>query len=83
VKNLGVDTLSVSAHKIHGPQGIGALYVKKGTRLGQSIHGVQRMDNLQTGGLSMALIAGFAKAVSLPSGIWRAISAICVSFRTI
>lgn len=65
VKNLGVDTLSVSAHKIHGPQGIGALYVKKGTRLGQSIHGVQRMDNLQTGGLSMALIAGFAKAVEL------------------
>lgn len=65
VRNLGVDTLSVSAHKIHGPQGVGALYVKKGTKLGQSLHGVQRLDNLQTGGLSMALMAGFVKAVEL------------------
>lgn len=65
VDQLGVDTLSVSAHKIHGPQGIGALYVRKGTKLGQSIHGVKRIDNLQTGGLNIALIAGFAKAVEL------------------
>ncbi len=65
VDELGVDTMSVSAHKIHGPQGIGALYVRKGTKLGQSIHGVKRVDNLQTGGLNIALIAGFAKAVEL------------------
>ncbi|MEF3695078.1 MAG: cysteine desulfurase family protein [Candidatus Cloacimonadota bacterium] len=65
VRELGVDTLSVSAHKIHGPQGIGALYVRKGTKLGQIIHGVRRIDNLQTGGLNIALIAGFAKAVEL------------------
>lgn len=65
VNELGIDTLSVSAHKIHGPQGIGALYVRKGTKLGQIIHGVRRIDNLQTGGLNIALIAGFAKAVEL------------------
>ena len=65
VNTLGVDTLSVSAHKIHGPQGVGALYVRKGTKLTQSIHGVKRIDNLQTGGLNIALIAGFAKAVEL------------------
>ncbi|MDZ4182650.1 MAG: cysteine desulfurase family protein [Candidatus Cloacimonadaceae bacterium] len=65
VNALGVDTMSISAHKIHGPQGIGALYVKSGTKLAQLIHGVRRIDNLQTGGLSIALIAGFAKAAEL------------------
>lgn len=65
VQELGVDTMSISAHKIHGPQGIGALYVRHGTKLGQTIHGVKRVDGLQTGGLSIALIAGFAKAVEL------------------
>ena len=65
VNALGVDTLSVSAHKIHGPQGAGALYVRQGTKLGQLIHGVSRVDNLQTGGVNIALLAGFAKAVEL------------------
>jgi len=65
VSELGVDSLSVSAHKIHGPQGAGALFVKNGTKLGQLIHGVSRVDNLQTGGVNIALLAGFAKAVEL------------------
>ncbi|HOH78719.1 MAG TPA: cysteine desulfurase family protein [Candidatus Cloacimonadota bacterium] len=65
VKALNVDTLSVSAHKLHGPQGIGALYVKKGTKLSPYIHGVKRFDSLQPGGLSLAAIAGFARAVEL------------------
>lgn len=65
VDELGVDTLSVSAHKIHGPQGIGALYVRTGTKLAQLIHGVKRIDGLQPGGMSLALIAGFAKAVQI------------------
>ncbi|MDD4310382.1 MAG: aminotransferase class V-fold PLP-dependent enzyme, partial [Candidatus Cloacimonetes bacterium] len=65
VNEIGVDTMAISAHKIHGPQGIGALYVRKGTKLSQIIHGVKRIDGLQTGGLSIALIAGFAKAVQL------------------
>lgn len=65
VGDYGIDTMSISAHKIHGPQGIGALYVRKGTSMGQVIHGVRRVDGLQTGGLSIALIAGFAKAVEL------------------
>ncbi len=65
VSDLGFDTMSISAHKIHGPQGAGALYVRKGTKLGQLIHGVSRVDNLQTGGLNIALLAGFAKAIEL------------------
>jgi cysteine desulfurase len=65
VQTLGVDTLSISSHKIHGPQGVGALYIKKGTKLSQLIHGVNRVDPLQTGGIGIALIAGFAKAVEI------------------
>ncbi|MDD2227928.1 MAG: cysteine desulfurase family protein [Candidatus Cloacimonetes bacterium] len=65
VHKLGIDTMAVSAHKIHGPQGIGALYQSSEVKLGQTIHGVKRVDNLQTGGLNIALIAGFAKAVEL------------------
>jgi len=65
VTELGVDTLAISAHKIHGPQGAGTLYVKTGTKLGQLIHGVSRVDNLQTGGVNIALLAGFAKAVEM------------------
>ncbi|MCB5234021.1 MAG: cysteine desulfurase [Candidatus Cloacimonetes bacterium] len=65
VDDFGIDLMSISAHKIHGPQGIGALYVRKGVRLAQLIHGVKRVDNLQTGGLSIALMAGFAKAVEI------------------
>jgi len=65
VAALGVDTLAISAHKIHGPQGIGALYVKKGSRLGPYIHGVRRFEGVQPGGLSLAAMAGFAKAVEM------------------
>jgi len=62
---LSIDSMAISAHKIHGPQGIGALYLRQGTKLSQTIHGVARVDNLQTGGLNIGLIAGFAKATEL------------------
>ncbi len=65
VNELGIDLMSISAHKIHGPQGVGALYQRKGVILGSVIHGINRLDNHQTGAVSMANIAGFAKAVEL------------------
>ncbi|MCK4654505.1 MAG: cysteine desulfurase [Candidatus Cloacimonetes bacterium] len=65
VNELGIDLMSISAHKIHGPQGVGALYQRSGIRLGQICHGVTRIDNLETGGISIASIAGFSKAVEL------------------
>lgn len=65
VKALGMDTFAISAHKIHGPQGVGALYVKKGSKLSPFVHGVKRFDSLQPGGISLAGIAGFAKATEI------------------
>ena len=65
VNELGIDLMSISAHKIHGPQGVGALFQRKGIALGPVIHGINRLDNHQTGAVSMADIAGFAKAVEL------------------
>ncbi len=65
VNKLGIDLMSISAHKIHGPQGVGALYQQKGVVIGPVIHGINRLDNHQTGAVSMANIAGFAKAVEL------------------
>jgi len=78
VNELGIDTMAISAHKIHGPQGIGALYLRSGTKLAQLIHGVARIDNYQTGGLSIALMAGFAKAVEL---IWADFNGYTSSLR--
>ncbi|MDD3051861.1 MAG: cysteine desulfurase family protein [Candidatus Cloacimonetes bacterium] len=65
VKKDGIDLMSVSAHKIHGPQGCGFLYQRKGIQLGQVIHGITRINRHQTGGLNIALIAGFCKAIEL------------------
>ena len=68
VNELGIDLMSISAHKIHGPKGIGVLFQKAGIQLTQVKHGIQRIDNLETGGISIAAIAGFAKAVELAFG---------------
>ncbi|MDD2650744.1 MAG: cysteine desulfurase family protein [Candidatus Cloacimonetes bacterium] len=65
VNEYGIDLMSVSAHKIHGPQGVGALYVRSGLQLASTKHGINRIDSLDTGGISIAGIAGFAKAVQL------------------
>lgn len=65
VDAMGIDLMSLSAHKIHGPQGIGALYIRPGINVAPTKHGINRMDPLSTGALSIANIAGFAKAVEL------------------
>lgn len=64
VQALGVDMLSISAHKAYGPQGIGALYVAENTQklLSPIIHGGGHQDNLRSGTLPAALIAGFGEA---------------------
>jgi cysteine desulfurase len=63
VKALGIDFLSLSAHKIHGPKGIGALYIKSGTPWEPLLHGGSQERNRRGGTESVALAVGFAEAV--------------------
>jgi cysteine desulfurase len=65
VNTLGVDMLSVSAHKLYGPKGIGALYVRKGTNLDPLLHGGGQERGKRPGTENVALAVGFAKAVEL------------------
>ncbi len=63
VKKLGVDLLTASAHKIHGPKGIGFLYKKKGVTIAPFITGGGQEKGLRSGTESVPLIAGFMGAV--------------------
>jgi cysteine desulfurase len=59
------DFVAVSAHKIHGPKGIGALWVRDGTELEPLLHGGGQEGGLRSGTLSPALCAGFGEAARL------------------
>lgn len=61
----GVDIVAVSAHKIHGPKGIGALWVRDGVTLEPLMHGGGQEGGLRSGTLSPALCAGFGAAAAL------------------
>jgi cysteine desulfurase len=65
VDELGVDLLSVSGHKIHAPKGIGALYVRRGTRIDPLLHGGHHERQVRAGTENVAAIVGLAKAVEL------------------
>lgn len=63
VSSLGVDILTMSAHKVHAPKGIGAIYIKKGTKIKPRSFGGGQENNIRCGTLPAPLIAGFGAAV--------------------
>ena len=65
VDDLGVDMLSISGHKIYGPKGVGALYVRKGTRLQSLVQGGAHEFGKRAGTENIPGIVGFAKAIEL------------------
>ena len=64
-KKLGADLVTVTAHKIHGPKGVGALYIRKGVRLVPRQYGGAQESKIRPGTEASPLIAGFGKAVDL------------------
>lgn len=63
VKKLGADLMTVSSHKIHGPKGVGALFIKKGTKLTPVAVGGGQEKDIRPGTEPMPAIAGFMGAV--------------------
>ena len=65
VEKQNIDLLSVSSHKINGPKGVGAIYIKKGIRLVPLIHGGGQERGIRAGTENVAGIVGFGKAAEI------------------
>lgn len=65
VKKLNIDLLSMSAHKIHGPKGVGAMYIRKGIRIENLIHGGAQERGRRAGTENVPGIVGLGKAIEL------------------
>lgn len=65
VEELGVDLLTLSSHKIHGPRGLGVLYVRDGVKLKPIMHGALSTQKMWPGVENVPAIAGFNKAIDL------------------
>ena len=62
-KKLGIDIMSISAHKIHGPKGVGALYIRKGVRVLPLHYGGEQERKLRPGTEALPLICAFGEAI--------------------
>eukprot|EP00828_Plagiopyla_frontata_P042251 TRINITY_DN6253_c0_g1_i2.p1 TRINITY_DN6253_c0_g1~~TRINITY_DN6253_c0_g1_i2.p1 ORF type:complete len:343 (-),score=40.36 TRINITY_DN6253_c0_g1_i2:1062-2090(-) len=65
VKELNIDMLSMAAHKVYGPKGVGALYIRKGIKIDNLIHGGAQERNRRAGTENIPGIVGMGKALEL------------------
>jgi cysteine desulfurase len=71
IENTHIDMASLSAHKIHGPMGVGALYVRSGTHLEPLLHGGGHESGMRSGTHAVPQIVGFGKAAEVAWGKMR------------
>lgn len=67
VDGLGVDMLSLSGHKLYGPKGVGAIYIRKGTRIAKLIHGGEQERGMRAGTENIGGIVGLGVAAEVAS----------------
>lgn len=65
VNEMGIDLLSIAGHKLYAPKGIGALYIRRGTKLQKLIHGANHEQNLRAGTENVLGIVGLGKACEI------------------
>lgn len=65
VKEMNIDMLSASAHKLHGPKGVGCLYINKNIQMEPFMHGGAQEKKMRAGTLNVPGIAGFGKAADI------------------
>ncbi len=70
-EDLGIDLMACSAHKMYGPKGVGALYVRRGLDLWPQLTGGGQERKRRAGTLNVPGIVGFGKAAELAAGRWR------------
>ena len=67
VDELGVDLLSMSGHKLYGPKGVGAIYIRKGTKISRFLHGGEQERGMRAGTENIAGIVGLGAAAEMAS----------------
>ncbi len=65
VKKMGIDMMTINAHKIYGPQGVGALYIRKGIKIEPLLHGGGHEHGMRSTTENIAGVMGFAKAAEI------------------
>ena len=65
VQGMNIDLLSLSGHKLHGPKGVGALYIRKGVKLDSLIHGGAQERGFRAGTENLPAIVGLGKAIEI------------------
>lgn len=76
VHSLGVDLLSMAGHKLYGPKGVGALYIRRGVRLEKLMHGADHEMNLRAGTENVLEIVGLGRACEVASHYLTSTSAM-------